>query len=180
MLKKVNNHLPPLTQSPPNIMPAPSNRQTPQGRKSKSATACNERAVVKVLKGEAGAFARVEKELGFGQFLVRYHDGSQLHADVTASPRGVFSAGGRIRVRICVGDIVLLDGVQELPEAKKRGKKLIVEITGKLEKKDAQQLYSDGRIDKTVYQSAEAVSAEEDLFDYAQEEKEDEVNIDDI
>jgi hypothetical protein len=161
-------------------MPKPINRQIPQGRKGKAAAACNSRAIVNVLKGEEAAFARVEKELGFGQFLVRYYDGRELYPDVTASPRGVFSAGGKIRVRICIGDIVLLDGVQMLPDAKKRGKKMIVEITGKLEKKDAQQLYTDGRIDKSIFQTTEGTDSDDDLFDYTEGEAEGELNVDDI
>lgn len=163
-------------------MPKPITRQNPQGRKGKAAVACNNRAVVKVLSGEDASFARVEKELGFGQFLVRYYDGHELHANIIASPRGTFSAGGKIRVRICVGDIVLLDGVHELPDARKRGKKIILEIMGKLEKKDAQQLYGAGRIDKSVYQSTEGTDDEEDIFDYsaAVEEKEGDVNVDEI
>jgi hypothetical protein len=165
-------------------MPKPSNRQTPQGRKSKAAAACNNRAVTKVLKGEEAAFARVEKALGFSQFLVRYNDGHQTYEDVIATPRGTFSAGGKVRVRICVGDIVLLDGVQELPDARKKGKKMIVEITGKLEKKEAQQLFTAGRIDKSVYQSADG-AVEDDMFDYADQEAEEatddeEVDVDAI
>jgi hypothetical protein len=151
-------------------MPKPSNRQTPQGRKSKAAAACNNRAVTKVLKGEEGAFARVEKALGFSQFLVRYNDGHQTYEDVIATPRGTFSAGGKVRVRICVGDIVLLDGVQELPDARKKGKKMIVEITGKLEKKEARQLYSDGRIDKSVFQDG-ACAVEDDIFEAGDDEE---------
>lgn len=162
-------------------MPKPNNRQTPQGRKSKSAVACNNRAVLKVLKGEEGAFARVEKALGFSQFLVRYNDGHQTYEDVIASPRGSFSAGGKIRVRICVGDIVLLGGIQELPDARKKGKKMIVEITGKLDTKEAQELFTAGRIDKSVFQNASGTAAgEEDLFDYGEEDTDVDVDVDAI
>lgn len=172
------NGLPAVGNSPPNIkMPKPITRQNPQGRRAKAAAACNNRAVQKALSSEEGAFARVEKELGFSQFLVNYHDGKELHVDLLATPRGSFSAGGKVRVRICVGDIVLLDGIQMLPDAKKKGKKIILEITGKLEKKEAQTLFSNGRIDKAVYTTAEK-DAEEDLFDYSGEDAKEEEDVD--
>jgi hypothetical protein len=83
-------------------------------------------------------------------------------------------------VRIAAGDIVLLEGIQSLPEARARGKKLIVEIVGRLSKKEAQHLYRKSRIHKKIYNDGE--DAVDDLFDYSEEDalsesEEDEVDI---
>jgi hypothetical protein len=79
-------------------------------------------------------------------------------------------------VRIAVGDIVLLDGVQRLPTAKARGKTLIVEIVGRLDNKDAQHLYRANRIHKNVYAAHD--DTVDEVFDY--EEEEQDVDVDAI
>ena len=139
-------------------MPGFKNTTKPQGRKSKAANDKNERAVAKAFLEET-SFARVEKALGFGQFRVIFHNGTNS-AELTATPRGIFHAGGKVRVSIGAGDIVILDGVESLKE----GRKIIVEITGKLTKPEAQKLFTDGRIHKSIYQADD--DKEDELFEY--------------
>ena len=138
-------------------MPGLKNTTKPQSRYAKAANSKNEKAVDAALAGE-GKFARVEKSLGNRQFHVRFHDGKQ-DIQLLAIPRGVFSAGGKARVIISVGDIVLLDGLIK--------KDIIVEITGRLDKKQAHDLFKSGRLHKTVYTTEEVA---DDLFDYAADE----------
>ena len=140
-------------------MPGFKNTTKPQGRKSKAANDKNERAVAKAFISEDTNFARVEKALGFGQFRVIFHNGEDS-AELTATPRGIFHAGGKVRVSIGAGDIVIIDGVQSLKE----GRKIIVEITGKLSKPEAQKLFTDGRIHKSIYQ--DDTDKEDDIFEY--------------
>lgn len=162
-------------------MPGTKYTSTPRGAMAAAANDKNERAVSAVLSGAPGYFARVEKNLG-SYFKLIYHDGEALHDDIQGEPRGVFTARGKVRVKISAGDIVLLDGIQRLPEAKARGKKLIVEIVGRFSKKEAQLLYRSKRIHKKVY-SEDGEDAVDDLFDYGEGEdglsgsEEDEVDI---
>ena len=100
-------------------MPKPLNRSKPVSYKAKAAEDKNSRAIVKAFKDGDGAFARVEKEIGFGQFYLRYFDGVQVHEQILATPRGVFFAGGKVRVRISAGDIVLVDGIQMLAPSRR-------------------------------------------------------------
>jgi len=160
-------------------MPGVKNTTRPQGRMAKAAADKNDRAIRSIMGGEEGNFGRIEKALGNRQFRVRFFDGTDLHAELTAIPRGVFSAGGKARVRISTGDIVILDGVQMIPTAKKQGKTITLEITAKLDKKEAQQLYKQGRIHASVYQENEDEA--DDLFEHADNEGEDDdIDIDAI
>jgi translation initiation factor IF-1 len=149
-------------------MPGLKNTTKPQGRYAKCANAKNVLAVEKAMSGE-GIFARVEKSLGNRQFkIIVWHADDTL--TLTASPRGVFSAGGKARVYISIGDIVLIEG--------KIHKDTIVEITGRLDKKQAQDLFKAGRIDKAVYKIDEI---EDDLFDYkVADDAEADIDIDDV
>jgi translation initiation factor IF-1 len=149
-------------------MPGVKNTTRPQGRMAKAAADKNDRAIRSIMGGEEGNFGRIDKALGNRQFRVRFFDGTDLHAELTAIPRGVFSAGGKARVRISTGDIVILDGVQMIPAAKKQGKTITLEITAKLDKKEAQQLYKQGRIHASVYQENEDEA--DDLFEHADAE----------
>jgi len=151
-------------------MPGVKNTTKPQSRYAKAANSKNEKAIDAAISGE-GSFGRVEKSLGNRQFHVRFHNGKEP-IQLLAVPRGVFSAGGKARVIISVGDIVLLDGLQDMK------KDLIVEITGRLEKKQAQQLFKSGRIHKTIYSTDEEVA--DDLFDYQEKPEDEEVDVDAI
>jgi len=161
-------------------MPGFKNTTKPQGKKTKAAVDKNERAIARVLnnEGEPPVFGRVEKPLGNSMFIVAFHDGKELH-QIQATPRGVFNAGGKVRVDISIGDIVLLDGTEFLNEAWARGNKLIVEIWARFSKKDAQLLYDAGRIHKTVYSSAVEETVD-DVFDYSKGEKDTDINVDAI
>jgi translation initiation factor IF-1 len=156
-------------------MPGVKNTTRPQGRMAKAAADKNDRAIRSIMGGEEGNFGRVEKALGNRQFYVRFFDGLDIHPELTAIPRGVFSAGGKARVRICTGDIVVLDGVNMISVAKKQGKTITLEITAKLDKKEAQQLYKQGRIHSSVYQEKE--DEEDDLFDHEDIPDEDDIDI---
>ena len=164
-------------------MPGKKNTSKPRGAMAEAANDKNERAIQAVLGGGEAHFARVEKNLG-SYFKLIYHDGTALHLDIQGEPRGIFSARGKVRVKISAGDIVLLEGVQRLPEAKARGKTLIVEIIGRLSKKEAQHLYRAKRIHKQIYgSSGDEGGILDDLFDYGGEDEdvadseEDEVEI---
>lgn len=160
-------------------MPGKKNTTKPRGAMAEAANDKNERAIASVLGGGEAHFARVEKNLG-SYFKLIYHDGSALHLDIQGEPRGIFSARGKVRVKISAGDIVLLEGVQRLSEAKARGKTLIVEIIGRLSKKEAQHLYRAKRIHKHVYSSDGGDAGElDDLFDYGGEDDEDAADSED-
>jgi hypothetical protein len=64
------------------------------------------------------------------------------------------------------GDVVLIEGLESLGDAKARGRRLIVDIVGKLSKKDAQVLYRAGKMHRSVYRGIEESDATDDLFDY--------------
>ena len=139
-------------------MPGLKNTTKAQGRYSKAANSKNDKAVDNAIKGE-GSFGRIEKTLGNRQFVCRFYNGEHS-VQLTAIPRGVFSAGGKVRVRISVGDIVLLDGLQDIKK-----KDIIVEIIGRLDKKQSQELFKAGKIHTSIYSPDEA--KEDDIFDYA-------------
>jgi translation initiation factor IF-1 len=153
-------------------MPGVKNTTRPQGRIAKAANDKNDRAIRSIMSGELSHFARVEKALGNRQFRVRFFDGLDLHPELTAIPRGVFSAGGKKRVPISIGDIVALEGVNMLPVAKKQGKTITLEIIATLPKREAQQLYKEGRIHSSIYQEKE--DEVDDLFDHADAGSDDE------
>ena len=144
-------------------MPGVKNTTKPQSRYAKAANSKNQKAVELALSGE-GNFARVEKSLGNRQFHVRFYDNDKKQTlDLLAIPRGVFSAGGKARVIISVGDIVLLDGIVKDKDTATR----ILEITGRLDKKQAQELYKAGRIHQSIYTTE--VKAQDEIFDYSED-----------
>jgi hypothetical protein len=83
---------------------------------------------------------------------------------VQGSPCGTFLARGKVRMRMAKGDVVLVEGLEGLPAALAREKKLTVEITARLSKKQAQQAYRAGLLPKAIYK--EPGDDDEDLFDY--------------
>ena len=149
-------------------MPGVKNTTKAQGRYAKAANSENAKATEEAMAKE-GSFGRVDKALGNRQFTVTYYDGERS-IQLLAIPRGVFSAGGKARVFISVGDIVILDGLQDINK-----KETIVEITGRFDKKQAQDLFKLGRLHKSIYSIQDEV---DDLFDYSTKEKEEEEEVD--
>lgn len=92
------------------------------------------------------------------------HDGKPLEEAVQGSPCGTFLARGKVRMRMTAGDVVLVEGLESLPAALAREKKLTVEITARLSKKQAQQAYRAGLLPKVIYKEPE--DDDDDLFDY--------------
>ena len=142
----------------------------PQGKYGNAANSANDRAILKIMEGQVGEFGRVKKNIG-PYFLVHYYDGKESY-EITAEPRGVFNARGKVRVHISTGDIVLLEGVKNAVDSKRRGKNLVVEITGKFNKKEAQSLYTNGRLHRSILMDSDENEndiAFEDIFDYSDE-----------
>jgi hypothetical protein len=151
-------------------MPGMKNTQKRTGRKAVAASAKSDRNISAVMSGSrTGVFARIEKNMG-SYFQLIIHDGTKPVTDVLGSPCGTFHSGGKVRLFISAGDIVLIEGLEGLGDAKARGRRLIVDIVGKLSKKDAQLLYRGGLMHRSVYRGVEESSATDDLFDYGEEE----------
>lgn len=129
-------------------------------------------AVVSQL-GEDAIFARVDSNLG-SYFRLSSYDGIKM-VEILGSPRGLFKQR-KAQIRFARDDIVILSSMPSRASE-------ISEIIALLSKKEAQDLYKDGRIHKSVYQTPSlAEEASEDIFDYAEAEAEaeEEVNIDSI
>ncbi len=148
-----------------------------RGAITKAANDKNSRIVTSVLSGEPAEFGRVSKVLSNGRFQLVVYDGKTLHEDIQAIPRGIFSARGKVRVRISVGDIVLLEGASVIPKVKSRGEIVTLEIIGCLSHRDAQTLFKNKRIHKNVYSEEGTEDPIDTLFDYDGVE---DVNIEDI
>ena len=124
--------------------------------------------------GEDAVFARVNANLG-SYFRLTCHDGDKT-VELLGSPRGLFKQK-KAQIRFARDDIVVLSSMPA------RGSD-ISQIIALIGKKDAQQLYKDGRIHKSVYQAPPSFGAEgepvsDDIFDRS-EEVEGEFEIDDI
>lgn len=153
------------------------------GHIKKGAQNKSSRSVKLALQGKAFV-GRVDKNLG-QYFQVSYYDkeNKKLHSDILASPCGSFCAKGKVRVRICVGDIVVLDGLQELESMKQKGKQFIVEITGKVDdRRDVDALVESGEIPSSLSNQA-AVEEGDDCgvsFDRTPDEEEEEIDVNTI
>jgi hypothetical protein len=147
-------------------MPGFKNTQKRTGRKAVAASAKSDRNITAVLNGSrTGVFARIEKNMG-SYFQLIIHDGTKPVTDVLGSPCGTFNSGGKVRLFMSAGDVVLIEGLESLGDAKARGRRLIVDIVGKLSKKDAQVLYRAGKMHRSVYRGIEESDATDDLFDF--------------
>lgn len=151
----------------------------PQGHKALAAADKNIRNVVAFLEGgpKAAALfpARISANRG-SYFQLVFHDGEAVTDGVLlGSPCGTFVAGGKPRVRMATGDIVLVEGSQKARECRKLGKTLVVDIVGHLSKRYAQLAFRSGRMHKAVYGKDEA---EDELFDYSEEEDEEDEGSD--
>lgn len=138
------------------------------GHIKKAAQDKSNRFVKLALQGDA-FIGRVDKNLG-QYFQVSYYDEENdvLYTELLATPCGSFCAKGKVRVRICVGDLVVLDGVQEVESMKKKGKSLVVEIIGKFEKKELDELLDSDRLPKPLRKSIVGADEDDDggiLFD---------------
>jgi hypothetical protein len=148
-------------------MPKNITRQnTAVGHIKKAAQDKSSRFVQLALQGKASV-GRVDKNLG-QYFQVSYYDkeNNQLHNELLASPCGSFCAKGKVRVRICVGDMVVLDGVQDVDAMKKKGKSIVVEITGKFEGRDLDDLLESNDFPKCLRQTAAIAEEDENGIEF--------------
>jgi hypothetical protein len=118
--------------------------------------------------------ARIDANLG-SYFRLTYHDNTKT-IQILGSPRGLFKQR-KAQIRFSANDLVVLSGI---PSASSE----ISEIIALLSKKDAQDLYKDGRIHSSIYTTGqkEGVSPEDDFFDYTEKtaDADAEVDIDNI
>jgi hypothetical protein len=141
----------------------PVKNNTPQSKRARIAASASSRFVASAIHEKLSLpVARVDKVLGGKRFHLSFFDGEKLHTEVLATPRGLFSAGGRVRVRIGTGDFVVLDGAEMIKESREKGKDVTMEIYGILDKPEAERLYKAGRIHESLYKSEDAL---DDLFD---------------
>ena len=122
-------------------------------------------------------FARIGSNLG-SYFRITCHNGENT-VELLGSPRGLFKQR-RAQIRFTRDDIVVLSGMPSRASD-------ISEIIALLGKKEAQQLYKDGRIHKSIYQAPpsfgetvpEDLNGNDDIFDYT-DVADEEMKIDDI
>jgi len=113
-------------------------------------------AVVSQL-GDDAIFARVDSNLG-SYFRLTCYDGIKM-VEILGSPRGLFKQR-KAQIRFARDDIVVLSNMPSRASE-------ISEIIALLGKKEAQDLYKDGRIHKSVYQTPSlAEEVTDDIFDY--------------
>jgi hypothetical protein len=143
----------------------------PQGRRAISASDKCQRNIARFFERDVTlAAARITANRG-SYFALGFFDGKRYSEEVLqGSPCGTFLSGGKVRLRMAVNDIVLVEGFQRAQDAQAAGKKLTVEIVGKLSKKLAQMAYRSDLIRQDVYGRSE----EDDLFDYGDGDSEDE------
>lgn len=137
------------------------------GKRAIAAKRQNSAAVQVVLNNIKDTnLARVEKNLG-SYFQLVYNDGDRTYEGIYGSPRQVLS-----KIRIGAGDIVIVEGLEQLPELIKRGKKVVCEITGILSRENVRELKKEGRIHRSIV----AEEGEDDeagiTFDYSDQETE--------
>jgi hypothetical protein len=142
--------------SPPPKMPA---HKKMMSKVAQSASNKNKMVVSQL--GEDAIFARVNSNLG-SYFRLTVHDGEKM-VELLGSPRGLFKQR-KAQIRFARDDIVVLSSMPSRASE-------ISEIIALLAKKDAQELYKDGRIHKNVYQTPPAFGAAppeeaDDFFDY--------------
>ncbi len=137
-------------------------------RIAKSAQRKNTALVKDIVAGQTTIFARVEANLGPKFRVAIFNTSSKSVISAFGSPRGLFRQKNSVRFQI--NDIVVLSS---LPEANQ-----LCEIVGLIDRKEASQLYKDGRIEKVIYtpvQTETTAEETEDIFDY-----EEEVNMEDL
>ena len=153
----------------------PAHKKT-MSKVAQSAEKKNKMAVSQV--GENTVFARINTNLG-SYFRLTCHDGEKA-VELLGSPRGLFKQR-KAQIRFSRDDIVILSSMPSYASE-------ISEIIALLGKKDAQDLYKEGRIHKSVYQAPSSFGptvseeTEDDFFDYAEvkEAVEEEINIESI
>lgn len=143
-------------------MPGVKNTTKPSSKKTRVAEEKSNKAIASAITNHKSSFARVEKVLGGRRFHVAFHDGDQLHTGILATPRGIFSAGGRSRVPITTGSFVLLEGAEVIKAARAKGQDVVLEIYGVLDRPTAHRLYSSGRLHTTIFNTDE--NALDELF----------------
>ena len=115
------------------------------GKRAIAAKRQNNAAVQVVLSStKDSCLARVEKNLG-SYFQLVYNDGERTYEGIYGSPRQVLS-----KIRIGTGDFVIVEGLEQLPELIKRGKKVVCEITGILSRENVRELKKAGRISRSL------------------------------
>ena len=131
-------------------------------------SAANKNKTVLAQLSDEAIFARVNANLG-SYFRLTVPDGTKT-IELLGSPRGLFKQR-KAQIRFARDDIVVLSSMPSRASE-------ISEIIALLGKKDAQQLYKDGRIHKNVYQAPPAFGAveapEDDFFDYTGVEEDEE------
>ena len=140
-------------------MVAPTTMPPKTSRLAKSAQRKNMALVKDVLDGQATIFARVEANLGPKFRVAIFNTSSKTVFSAFGSPRGLF----RQKKGVCfqTNDIVVLSS---LPAANE-----LCEIVGLIDRKEASQLYKDGRIEKAIFTPVETetcAEVTEDIFDY--------------
>jgi hypothetical protein len=132
---------------------------------AQSATKKNTAVLMNLDEMPGAVIARIDANLG-SYFRLTYHNG-ETTTQILGSPRGLFKQR-KAQIRFSRDDIVVISSVPSRASD-------ITEIIALLSKKDAQDLYTKGRIHKNVYSAPSAWSAvesaavEDDLFDYTTE-----------
>jgi hypothetical protein len=135
------------------------------GKRAIAAKRQNNAAVQIVLSNTKDTcLARVEKNLG-SYFQLVYNDGERTYEGIYGSPRQVLS-----KIRIGAGDFVIVEGLEQVEDLVKRGKKVVCEITGILSRENVRELKKNGRIAREIL--AEQADEEEYgiTFDFSDEE----------
>jgi len=133
-------------------------------RLAKSAARKNTALVKDISSGETAFFARIEANLGPKFRIAIFNKDSKAVYSAFGSPRGLFRQK-KAGVRFQTNDIVVLSSFPEPNQ--------LCEIIGLLGRKEASDLYKEGRIDKIIFTPVETHTtgdiAQEDLFDYSSE-----------
>lgn len=142
-----------------------------RGRRSQAALTKNQRHIDMALGLAPGnpyqklSFARVTaNRQHYFSLRVLYKD-TVVNEVVQGSPCGTFGSSGKVRMRISIGDVVVVEGLDSLPLALEKGKPLTVDINGRLSKKQAQQAFRAGIIPRAIYKE-DPKDEDDDLFDY--------------
>lgn len=132
-------------------------------RLAKCAQRKNTSLVKDIMASASGTvFARVEANIGPQFRLAIFNAGTKKVYKAFGSPRGLFRQKNGVRFRI--NDIVVLSS---LPEENQ-----LCEIIGLIERKEASELYRDGKIEKVIFTAVSTEAPEkadiltEDVFDY--------------
>jgi translation initiation factor IF-1 len=155
-------------------MPGHRSNEKPRNRLAVVAEKRNNANVQSILKGGMPEiqFARITKHLGNGYFILSFHDGESL-MEIQGEPRGFFKKG-KVNMRFSAGDFVMVEGTDGIAAAHKAGKKLIVEISGILDRATVAQLNAQGRIHSSLMKmNSDGVVGKadegDDMFDYEEE-----------